>query len=376
MAAHLTLLAFISTTTTTTIPTVPTETTATTTTMIVPTETTTATATTRAVPTETTTTTKPACDPNESNLLDFKVWEREAGYWVGEYTLLGADGDFKLGDSPTKPWPYPYDNYTGFIHIDIQKNVLTQKNVFLYPPQKAAECNTAVKPKEGKKKKREKKDKKGRGRKINIPVEQVQCSNDRQCHGRCWNERTGRCRQWSASALECKKGEVYCLPRVDVIGDGTCGANGNEKIFSAQQQAVDCDGNLAGPYPYGNFVVPTTTTRIGDDTVLYQVRFPPQFGGGLVQNQLTSVPGNGLRVRTAQLFGVDSFKTLNPISTGASYYRERRVDKQEWLRLLQEKRKEYNIRPEDHCSVSGSAQSLEQYPSQTTCTEHFGFDLE
>jgi len=151
--------------------------------------------------------------------------------------------------------------------------------------------------------------------------------------------------------------------------------NGNEKIFSAQQSAVDCNGNLAGPYPYGSFEVPTTTTIIGDDTVLYQVRFPDQLGGGLVQNQLTSLPGHDLRVRTAQLFGVESFQTMVPTSTGASYYRERRVSKEEWLRLLKQKRREYNIRSEDHCSVLGSAQRLDQYPSQTTCKEHFGFEI-
>ena len=67
--------------------------------------------------------------------LSMAVWKRENGYWVGEYTLLGADGDPKVGDLPTKPWPYPYDHYTGFIHIDIKGNTLTQNNVFLYPPQ-------------------------------------------------------------------------------------------------------------------------------------------------------------------------------------------------------------------------------------------------
>ena len=39
---------------------------------------------------------------------------------------------------------------------------------------------------------------------------------------------------------------------------------------------------------------------IGDDTVLYSVRIPDALGGGINQNQLTTLPGNGVRVRTAQ----------------------------------------------------------------------------
>ena len=54
---------------------------------------------------------------------------------------------------------------------------------------------------------------------------------------------------------------------------------------------------------------------MGDDTGLYRVRMPD---GSLMQNQLTSLPGNDTRVRTAQ-----GFYMGNP--TYASYYRERRV---------------------------------------------------
>ena len=101
----------------------------------------------------------------------------------------------------------------------------------------------------------------------------------------------------------------------EVLGDGSCGVNGNEKVFSADQQAADCDGNLAGPFVAYGMEMSTATTLMGDDTVLYQVRMPD---GSLMQNQLTSLPGNDTRVRTAQ-----GFYMGNP--TYASYYRERRV---------------------------------------------------
>ena len=42
------------------------------------------------------------CDLESVNLLDFVPWQREEGWWVGEYTFLGADGDPNVSAS----WPY------------------------------------------------------------------------------------------------------------------------------------------------------------------------------------------------------------------------------------------------------------------------------
>jgi len=76
------------------------------------------------------------CDPTKENLTDFEAWRREEGYWVGEYTLLGADGDwFESGG-----WPYRYDHYRGFIQLELDGPNLTQNNLFLYPPQLAEDC--------------------------------------------------------------------------------------------------------------------------------------------------------------------------------------------------------------------------------------------
>jgi len=104
------------------------------------------------------------------NLSDFEAWKREEGFWVGEYTLLGGDGD----PSESDKWPYRYDHYMGFIHLALDGPKLSQRNVFLYPPQHSDKC-TADGP----------------------------------------------------------LGDSPDLP--DVLGEGECGVNGNEKIFSADQ---------------------------------------------------------------------------------------------------------------------------------------------
>ena len=76
---------------------------------------------------------KKKCKPKhirKIDLMDFEAWKREEGYWIGEYTFLGADGD----PYESSTWPYPYDHYMGFIHLAIDGPNLSQRNVFLYPP--------------------------------------------------------------------------------------------------------------------------------------------------------------------------------------------------------------------------------------------------
>ena len=71
------------------------------------------------------------CDLEQVELLDFEAWQREDGYWVGEYTFLGADGDPNVSTR----WPYDYAHYRGFIHLEVEGNSIRQRNVFAYPPQ-------------------------------------------------------------------------------------------------------------------------------------------------------------------------------------------------------------------------------------------------
>ncbi len=233
-------------------------------------------------------TSEDVCRPEMVNLEDFEAWRREAGFWVGEYTLLGADGN----PSASSSWPYRYDHYRGFIHLEVIGNAIKQRNVFVYPPQNPDLC-------------------------------------------------TG------------EEGEV--------VGDGACGVNGNEKVFSADQEAADCSGNLAGPYVAYGMEMNTATTILGDDTVLYQVRMPD---GSLMQNQLTSLPGNDTRVRTAQ-----GFYMGNP--TYASYYRERKVTRDEFFALLEETRTEYGILEEDYCGRDSSGAE-----TNLSCMEHFDLTVE
>jgi len=59
------------------------------------------------------------------------------------------------------------------------------------------------------------------------------------------------------------------------VGSGTCGVNGNTKLFEADQSGSSCDGSIAGPYGEAPFNVDTFTTLVGkENAVLYQVYLP------------------------------------------------------------------------------------------------------
>jgi hypothetical protein len=108
-----------------------------------------------------------------------------------------------------------------------------------------------------------------------------------------------------------------------VVGNGTCGINGNTKIFFADQNATTCDnGNIEGLYAG---LYPTTTQLIGTNALLYQVL----FNGALIQSQLTTITsdtsGQTYRTRTAQ-----GFNFMTQLSNSCSYYRERKVTKEEF----------------------------------------------
>ena len=231
----------------------------------------------------------PSCDVSEVNLSALEVWKREEGYWYGEYTFLGADGNPYV----SKNWNYHYAHYYGFIHLQLIGNSLKQRNVFVYPPQSNLTCAST-------------------------------------------NNST--------------------------LGSGSCGINGNEKIFSADQKAIDCEGNLAGPFPYGPYTLDTSTRTMNDDTVVYKVTLPASLGGGINQNQLTTLPGNGIRVRTAQGFAAGQ-------PSYASFYREyKQASRADWVKKLQEIRRVANILTADECGYLSS-----NVGSGTNCTAHFGF---
>ncbi len=232
------------------------------------------------------------CDLEQVNLLDFEAWQREDGYWVGEYTFLGPDGD----PNESTRWPYEYAHYRGFIHLEVSGNSIRQRNIFAYPPQ----------------------------------PDPVKCTG--------------------------AEGEVK--------GNGICGVNGNEKIFSADQSASDCHGSLAGPFitPFGNAA--TYTQIIEPDTVIYKVVFDsPPFAGNLMQNQMTTLSEGGAgRVRAAQGFNV-----VTGAPSYLSFYRERKVSEAEFYQMIEDTRVEYNILEEDECGWDGVTNG----PSATDCATHF-----
>ena len=108
---------------------------------------------------------------------------------------------------------------------------------------------------------------------------------------------------------------------------------------------------------------------------MYQI-FVPSFAGGedvLLQSQLTTMtrnPADGQLYRTRTAQGFDAFVNVG-LSTSASYYRERKVTKDEFYAALESAIVEYNVTDDDLCiwdnngnNVPGAIGSLE------TCEAH------
>ena len=153
--------------------------------------------------------------------------------------------------------------------------------------------------------------------------------------------------------------------------------------FFIDQSATTCSdneelgGDIEGLYIDGPYALPTTTELVGkDNALLYQVFIPGYFFGKpddvLLQSQLTTITkgpnGEVYRTRTAQ--GFDAFAFVGT-ATSASYYRERKVEKEEFYAALEAAITEYNIREEDLCVWdSGSNLIPDVSGSFETCQEH------
>lgn len=164
---------------------------------------------------------------------------------------------------------------------------------------------------------------------------------------------------------------------ISVVGDGTCGTNGNTKVFEADQIATTCsDGGIEGPYQG----LSTYTQLVGaDNALLYQVFFPsallnkygvPATEDRLYQSQLTTItenPSTGqmYRTRTAQGFNVITGET-----TFASYCRERKVDSSDFYFELNKTIADYNILPSDLCQWDSSGKNVSVIGSLDNCIDH------
>jgi len=240
-------------------------------------------------------------NPSTLNLLNFTQWQREEGFWWGEYTFLNGDGNPYTSTS----WPYPYDHYYGAIRMKIEGNKLHQRNIFIYPPASSQ----------------------------------------------------------------------FCLLNYNITAKnatGLCGIHGQEKIFQADQTAVDCNGNLAGPYGSGSSLSNTYTTLVGSNAILYEVFTPDYAAMGnptyapysnkLIQSQLTTLPGTGVRVRSAQ-----GFNLITGLPNSMSFFREYRLKSEvEWIAKLNQLRAVANIIPSDMCAYDSNSNRI----SRPDCYEH------
>ena len=221
-------------------------------------------------------TANPEAHPEDIELLDFEVWRRERGYWFGEYTLLNGSGNsnYKATDTSTGG-QYNYRKYYGFINLQVKGSELKQRNIFIRPALDLA------------------------GKDLN--ADGTVSINELDQFG-FTSPYDYEIDLLTRMATPLQEGAAAGLQPFDYT-------EATEQTFTADQAATDLSGNLSGSY----FGIPTTTTIIGNDTVLYRV------GGETVyQNQLTTLPGNGMRVRTAQGF-------YNGAPSYASFYRETKI---------------------------------------------------
>jgi hypothetical protein len=295
------------------------------------------------------------CNETEVNLEDSPQWAAEKGYWEGELSLYKENGD--PSDSPS--WPYQYDHYKGFITSAVHGNTYKQRNIFMYPPlghQPIEELYTNVETTKA------------------ATDAAVGWSARRKAWGAYFRARIAL---WRAKRKNNYLGQNACEARLEdselnatmVIGNGTCGVNGNTKLFEAEQKPTTCSNNpeLAGDIegPYGSLSY-TYTQLVGnnDNALLYQVYLtssalnwyvftnspeycPAVFIGvnvtnmmecgftedRLMQSQLTTLTtektftGQTIQRRTRTAQGFDAFVKVGTPSY-SSFYREKKVAEQ------------------------------------------------
>ena len=137
-------------------------------------------------------------------------------------------------------------------------------------------------------------------------------------------------------------------------------------------------GEIEGLYARGPYSRPTKTELVGaDNAVLYQVFIPGAMLGAekdrIMQSQLTTItedPATGQMYRTRTAEGFDTFVNIGKTDY-ASYYRERKVEKDEFYAELQSHIDEFNIREEDLCTTDGSSKPIpDAIGSFDTCVDH------
>jgi len=160
----------------------------------------------------------------------------------------------------------------------------------------------------------------------------------------------------------------------NVIGNGTCGENGNSLVFGADQSAETCsDGSIGGIFAGG---FDTKTELVGaDNALLYQVFAPEMFGGGIFQSQLTTLTGDNdtIRTRSAQQFSFSG----SGMQDSMSFFREFKVSEEEFYTEFNNTIAEYNILDSDLCfRTLGGAQYEDYEPGYDQCRKHLNQPFE
>ena len=254
------------------------------------------------------------CDPNEVNLLDSPQWQNEVGYWVGEYSFYGSDGD----PYTTSSWNYPYDHYKGFITGNVKGNKYRQRNVFIYPPQTSAKCAA---------------------------------DSSTQGSGVCGTNGNMKVFEADQSATTCSLNE-------ELKGDieGPFGS-----LSYTYTQLVGRDNALLY-----QVYIPKGTLGITEDRIL-------QSQLTTITKVTDSSTGETVvhRTRTAQ--GFDGFVSVGTTSY-ASYYREKQVSQTEFWTQFNAAKTTYNILDSDTCawknSDTGSTISTGFTPGVSACMTH------
>lgn len=258
------------------------------------------------------------CDPEDLVLEEFQQWRDEVGYWIGEYSFYGSDGNA----NQSVDWNYPFDHYRGFITGNIKKNAYRQRNVFLYPPQ-----------------------------------DKSQCPNDVSYgNGVCGLNGNTKIFYADQSATMCpKKKEDFAGNIEGPYGD----------FFYTTTELVG--GNSALLYQV--FFKKEALKLFGIDA--------PE--NRLYQSQLTtitrSLDGSEVyRVRNAQ-----GFDPVTGKSSSASFYRERQVSKDEFYSSLQDTLDEYNILDSDTCAWTpgdtGGSVPSGLNPGFEACKDHLEYSF-
>ena len=259
-------------------------------------------------------------------LEEFSAWKAEQGWWTGDYLFPANNGlvDYKYVSNPTRGL-FDYRNYFGFIRIKLVGTTLKQRNLFIRPPVDLnlyADSSGEISIEKMKSVGYNTDDI------FKINYTQVLMEEDIECYKKIYDEKKNL-------------GQSIYVDRYHISGTKLTNTPINfmkwtEKLFEAEQHAIDNKGNLSGKY-LGQF--DTFTYMLDDKTILYQV---PLFGN-IVQNQLTTLNKDNSRVRTAQGFSFGSWE-----SDYSSYYRETRLDAssnntlpQVFINAINEKRKQY-----------------------------------